>query len=138
MWVLQLGRLYRTLGMLLHSGVSVLAAMRMTRASLPQAMHGRVDEAARLISEGMPMSASLRDCGLGTEVAVRLLVAGESSGNLAQMMIHIADFYDQETAMWVDTAGRLIEPVLMLGIGLVVGAVVLMLYSPIFDLANIV
>ncbi len=137
-WVLQLGRLYRTLGMLLHSGVSVLAAMRMTRASLPQAMHDRVDEAARLISEGMPMSASLRDCGLGTEVAVRLLVAGESSGNLAQMMNHIADFYDQETAMWVDTAGRLIEPVLMLGIGLVVGAIVLMLYSPIFDLANIV
>jgi general secretion pathway protein F len=40
--------------------------------------------------------------------------------------------------MWVDTAGRLIEPVLMLGIGLVVGGIVLMLYSPIFDLANIV
>lgn len=137
-WVLQLGRLYRTLGMLLHSGVSVLAAMRMTSASLPEAMHGQVDEAARRISEGIPMSHALRDCGLGTEVAVRLLVAGESSGNLAQMMNHIADFYDQETAMWVDTAGRLIEPVLMLGIGLVVGGIVLMLYSPIFDLANIV
>jgi general secretion pathway protein F len=137
-WVLQLGRLYRTLGMLLHSGVSVLSAMRMTRASLPLAMHTQIDEAARRISEGIPMSESLRDCELGTEVAVRLLVAGESSGNLAQMMNHIADFYDQETAMWVDTAGRLIEPVLMLGIGLVVGGIVLMLYSPIFDLANIV
>jgi general secretion pathway protein F len=136
--VLQLGRLYRTLGMLLHSGVSVLAAMRMTRASLPVAMHGQLDDATRRISEGIPMSAALRDCGLGTEVAVRLLVAGESSGNLDQMMNHIADFYDQETAMWVDTAGRLIEPALMLGIGLVVGAIVLMLYSPIFDLANIV
>lgn len=49
-----------------------------------------------------------------------------------------ADFYDQETAIWIDSAGRLIEPVLMLGIGLVVGAIVLLLYSPIFDLANIV
>jgi general secretion pathway protein F len=137
-WVLQLGRLYRTLAMLLHSGVSVLAAMRMTRASLPLAMHGQLDEAARRISEGVPMSDALREAGLGTEVAVRLLVAGESSGNLAHMMNHIADFYDQETAMWVDTAGRLIEPVLMLGIGLVVGGIVLMLYSPIFDLANIV
>jgi general secretion pathway protein F len=101
-------------------------------------MHEQIDVAARSISEGMPMSESLRTNGLGTEVAVRLLVAGESSGNLAQMMNHIADFYDQETAMWVDTAGRLIEPVLMLGIGLVVGGIVLMLYSPIFDLANIV
>lgn len=136
-WVLQLGRLYRTLGMLLHSGVSVLAALRMTRASLPLAMHGQLDDATRRISEGIPMSTALYECGLGTEVAVRLLVAGESSGNLDQMMHHIADFYDQETAMWVDTAGRLIEPVLMLGIGLVVGAIVLMLYSPIFDLANI-
>lgn len=137
-WVLQLGRLYRTLGMLLHSGVSVLAAMRMTRASLPGAMHAQLDDATRRISEGISMSTALRDCNLGTEVAVRLLVAGESSGNLDQMMNHIADFYDQETAMWVDTAGRLIEPALMLGIGLVVGAIVLMLYSPIFDLANIV
>jgi general secretion pathway protein F len=137
-WVLQLGRLYRTLGMLLHSGVSVLAAMNMTRASLPRAMQEQIADATRRISEGMPMSVALRECGLGTEVAVRLLVAGESSGNLAQTMNHIADFYDQETAMWVDTAGRVIEPLLMLGIGLVVGAIVLMLYSPIFDLANIV
>ena len=137
-WVLQLGRLYRTLGMLLHSGVSILPAMRMTRASLPMAMHGQLADATQRISEGIAMSVALHDAGLGTEVATRLLVAGESSGNLDQMMNHIADFYDQETAMWVDTAGRLIEPVLMLGIGLVVGAIVLMLYSPIFDLANIV
>lgn len=136
--VLQLGRLYRTLAMLLHSGLSVLAAMRMTRASLPAAMHDDVDHAARLVSEGMTMSHAMRECGLSTEVAVRLLVAGESSGNLDDMMERIADFYDQETARWIDTAGRLIEPVLMLGIGLVVGAIVLMLYSPIFDLANIV
>jgi len=136
--VLQLGRLYRTLAMLLLSGLSMLAAMRLTRASLPLAMHAQLDDAARRISEGMPMSDALRDCALGTEVAIRLLVAGQSSGNLAQMMNHIADFYDQETAMWVDAAGRLIEPVLMLAIGLVVGAIVLMLYSPIFDLAEIV
>lgn len=136
--VLQLGRLYRTLGMLLHSGLSVLLAMRMTRASLPAAMHDELDRSVRMVSEGMAMSHAMRECGLSTEVAVRLLVAGESSGNLDEMMERIADFYDQETARWIDTAGRLIEPVLMLAIGLVVGAIVLMLYSPIFDLANIV
>lgn len=136
--VLQLGRLYRTLAMLLHSGLSVMSAMRMTRASLPAAMHADVDQAARMISEGMAMSYAMRQNGLSTEVAVRLLVAGESSGNLDEMMERIADFYDQETARWIDMAGRLIEPVLMLGMGLVVGAIVLMLYSPIFDLANIV
>jgi general secretion pathway protein F len=136
--VLQLARLYRTLGMLMHCGVSVLAAMRMTKASLPAALHGNLERAVQLVSEGNAMSAALRDCGLSTEVAVRLLVAGESSGNLDEMMGRVADFYDQETAIWIDTAGRLIEPALMLGIGLVVGAIVLMLYSPIFDLANVV
>lgn len=77
-------------------------------------------------------------CGLSTDIAERLLVAGESSGNLDDMMERVADFYDQETAIWIDTAGRIIEPALMVGIGLIIGAIVLLLYSPIFDLANIV
>jgi general secretion pathway protein F len=136
--VLQLARLYRTLGMLLNSGLSVLTAMRMTRASLPVAMHPDLDRATRSVSEGIPLSKAMSENHLSTEVAVRLLVAGESSGNLHEMMNRTADFYDQETAIWIDTAGRLIEPVLMLSMGLIVGAIVLMLYSPIFDLANIV
>lgn len=136
--VLQLGRLYRTLGMLLRSGVSILSAMRMTRDALPVAMHASLERAVAQVSEGVALSRTMQQCDLSTEVAVRLLVAGESSGNLDEMMGRIADFYDQETAQWIDTAGRLIEPVLMLGIGLIVGAIVLLLYSPIFDLANIV
>lgn len=136
--MLQYGRLYRTLGMLMHSGISVLAAMRMTRASLSVAMHAHMDRATQQVAEGIPMSFALRENALTTEVAVRLLVAGESSGNLDEMMHRIADFYDQETALWIDTVSRLIEPALMLGIGLIVGAIVLMLYSPIFDLASIV
>ncbi|HYD78907.1 MAG TPA: type II secretion system F family protein [Paucimonas sp.] len=137
-WLLQLARLYRTLGMLLRSGVSVLAAMKMTAGSLPLAMQADMQAAIAAVSEGKPMSRVLTECGLSTEVAQRLLVAGESSGNLDEMMERIADFYDQEMATWIDTAGRLIEPILMVGIGLIIGAVVLMLYTPIFDLANAV
>lgn len=137
-YVLQLARLYRTLGMLLRSGVSVLSAMRMTKASLPVTMQEHLALALQYVSEGKAMSRAMTESKLSTEVAERLLVAGESSGNLDEMMERIADFYDQETAIWIDTAGRLIEPALMLGIGLIVGAIVLMLYSPIFDLANIV
>lgn len=135
--ILQLARLYRTLGMLLHSGVSVLAAMRMTQGSLPVPMQSSIAAAAVAVSEGKAMSHAMTASGLSTEVAERLLVAGESSGNLDDMMERIADFYDQETGIWIDMAGRVIEPALMLGIGLVVGGIVLMLYSPIFDLANI-
>jgi general secretion pathway protein F len=137
-WIMQLGRLYRTLGMLLRSGVSVLSAMRMTQASMPVVMHDDLTAAILAVSEGKAMSRVMHECKLSTEVAQRLLLAGESSGNLDEMMERIADFYDEETAIWIDTAGRLIEPILMLAIGAVVGAIVLMLYSPIFDLANIV
>ena len=136
-WTLQIARMYRTLGMLLKSGVSVLAAMRMTQESLPESMREDLSRATQEISEGKPMSDVLAKYGLSTEIAQRLLLAGESSGNLDEMMERIADFYDQETSTWIDTAGRLIEPALMIAIGLVIGAIVLMLYSPIFELANI-
>lgn len=137
-WLLQLARLYRTLGMLLKSGVSVLSAMKMTEESLSLAMRQGMQTAIASVAEGKPLSKVFPECGLSTEVAQRLLVAGESSGNLDEMMQRIADFYDQEMATWIDTAGRLVEPILMVGIGLVIGAVVLMLYMPIFDLANVV
>ncbi|MCG2583860.1 type II secretion system F family protein [Massilia sp. TS11] len=138
LWLLQLARLYRTLGMLLRSGVSVLAAMRMTGAALPEAMRADMTRAQELVAEGVAISTVMRECHLSTEVSQRLLVAGESSGNLDEMMERIADFYDQELATLVDTVGRLVEPALMIIIGLVIGVVVLMLYMPIFDLTSAV
>jgi general secretion pathway protein F len=136
-WTLQLARMYRTLGMLLSSGVSVLTAMRMTQATLPASMHADLERAIGAVSEGMPMSQVMVECGQTTEIAQRLLSAGESAGKLDEMMERIADFYDQEMRGWIDTASRVVEPLLMVGLGLVIGVVVLMLYSPIFDLANV-
>jgi general secretion pathway protein F len=135
-WTLQLARMYRTLGMLLHSGVSVLTAMRMTEATLPEAMKADMQRAILSVSEGKSMSLVMVECGLSTEVAQRLLAAGESSGRLDDMMERIADFYDQEMRGWIDTASRVVEPLLMVILGLVIGAIVLTLYSPIFDLSN--
>jgi general secretion pathway protein F len=136
-WILQLSRLYRTLSMLMRSGVPVLTAMRMTEAALPVAMRAPLSKAIGAVSEGLSLSEVLSEHGLSTQVSQRLLLAGESSGNLDAMMEHIADFHDQEVAAWIDTASRLIEPILMVGIGLVIGAIVLMLYTPIFELSNI-
>ncbi len=138
LWVLQLARLYRSLGMLLRGGVNLLAAMKMTEASLPLNLQPNLRQAMASVREGNTLSRSLFENGLSNDVSQRLIVAGESSGNLAEMMDRIADFFDQETESWVDKAGRLIEPLMMVGIGIIIGVVVLMLYSPIFDLANAV
>lgn len=135
-WTLQLARMYRTLGMLLRSGVSVMTAMRMTAATLPAAMQDDMLKATLAVSEGKSMSLVMVECGLSTEVAQRLLSAGESSGRLHDMMERIADFYDQEMRSWIDTASRVVEPVLMMVLGLLIGIIVLTLYSPIFDLSS--
>jgi general secretion pathway protein F len=135
-WMLQLARLYRTLAMLLQSGISITGALKLSDETLPEPMRPNLRAVLSAVREGKPMSMAMPEHALATDVAQRLLLAGESSGSLGQMMEKIADFYDQETSAWIDTAGRLIEPILMIGIGLIVGLVVLMLYSPIFDLAN--
>lgn len=136
LWIFELARLYRTLGMLLRSGVGIVPAMQMAECALSPGAQDRLRLAASAVAEGMPLSAVMPRHELASEVAQRLLIAGESSGNLDEMMGRIADFHDQETAAWIDLAGRLVEPVLMVAIGLVIGAIVIGLYMPIFELAN--
>lgn len=138
LWLLQLARLYRTLGMLLKCGVTLVPAIRMTRDSLAENMRSGMENAIVEVSQGHSVSAVFKRHQLSTEVADRLLLAGESSGNLDEMMERIADFYDQQVTSMIDTIGRLIEPALMIGIGLVIGAIIMMLYSPIFELTNVV
>jgi general secretion pathway protein F len=136
MQVFQLARLYRTLGLLLRSGLPLTHSLRLTRDSLPAYLCANLDGAYAEVTEGHPLSRALSHNQLATEVASRLLVAGESSGNLDDMLERVANFHDQEVSGWVDLLGRVLEPALMVGIGLVIGVVVLLLYMPIFELAN--
>jgi len=65
-----------------------------------------------------------------------MLVVGEKSGNMGEMMDRIAVFHDEEISRWVDWFTRLFEPILMAAIGLVIGAIVILMYMPIFELAG--
>jgi general secretion pathway protein F len=76
--------------------------------------------------------------GLTTPVALRLLAVGEHGGDMGAMMDRIAAFHDDEMARWVDWLTRLVEPLLMAAIGLVIGAIVILMYMPIFELAGAV
>ena len=96
----------------------------------------RLAAASRAISEGRAVSHSLDANGLATPVALRMLAVGERSGNMGEMMERIAGFHDEELARWVDWFTRLFEPMLMAVIGLVIGAIVMLMYMPIFELAG--
>ena len=134
--VYQLARFYRTIGMLLRGGMPLVGALDMGAELLHPLLRERLVAASRAISEGRNVSQSMDANGLTTPVALRMLAVGEKSGNMGEMLEQIAAFHDEELARWVDWFTRLFEPILMALIGLVIGAIVILMYMPIFELAG--
>jgi len=131
-----LGRFYRSLGMTLRGGIPILGALDMVEGLLEGDLRASLRQVASRVSEGCTFSVALQDAGLTTPVALKLLRAGERSGNLGQMLERAADFYDEEMARWVDRFIKLFEPILMMVIGVLIGVVVVLMYLPIFELAS--
>jgi len=132
----QLARFYRTIGMLLRGGTPLVSALDMGGELLHPLLRERLARASQAIREGRGVSQSLDANGLTTPVALRMLNVGEKSGNMGEMLEQIAAFHDEEMARWVDWFTRLFEPILMAIIGLVIGAIVILMYMPIFELAG--
>lgn len=134
--VFQLARLYRTLGMLLRGGIAIVPALEMVTGLLSHAMQSGMSDATRRIREGQPISQAFDAANLTTPVALRLLRVGERTGQMGDMMERTASFHDDEMSRWAEWATRLIGPVLMLLMGLVIGGIVVLMYLPIFQLAE--
>jgi len=134
--VYQLARLYRTVGMLVRGGMPVVQALRMSGGVVFAASRVAYAAATRAVTEGQSLAEAMERNGLTTAVAARMLRVGERSGNMGEMMERIADFFDEELARWVAVMTRLIEPVLMIVIGLIIGVIVVLMYFPIFQLAG--
>ncbi|MBM7059208.1 type II secretion system F family protein [Pseudomonas sp. UL073] len=136
LFVYELARFYRSLGILLQGGIPILTALGMVRSLLGVTARASLDQACARIREGQALSASLEACKLTTPVSQRMLRAGEQAGNLGEMMERAAEFYDQETGRWIEWFVKLFEPLLMTFIGLVIGVIVILMYIPIFELAS--
>jgi len=132
----QLGRFYRSLGMLLRGGIPILTALGMTQEILRQDMRHQLAQVMARVGEGKTLSRAMDDNGMMTPVALKMLRAGERSGNLGEMLERTADFYDEEMARWVDWFLKLFEPILMAVIGVLIGLIVILMYLPIFELAS--
>lgn len=133
---------FRTAGMLVGGGVPVVRAMSMCADLLtPEDQRALGHDHPRAgalgaIAQGQPMSASLAAAGMGDDVTVRMLEVAERTGQLAPALERIAEFQEYSMARALDLASRLIEPALMVLIGLVIGGIVVLMYLPIFDLAS--
>ena len=136
MKVYQLARLYRTTAMLLRAGIPAMRALDMVQDLLAAHLRPQLALARKKIQEGVPMSAAFNDAGLATPVAARMMMVGERSGDMGQMLAQIARFHDDEVARTIDWFTKAFEPVLMAVLGLAIGAVVVLMYMPIFELAG--
>jgi general secretion pathway protein F len=134
--VYQLARLYRTVGMLVRGGMPAVPALRMSSGVVFAGSRAAYAAATQAVVEGQSIAGAMERNGLTTPVAARMLRVGERSGNMGEMMERIADFCDEELARWVAVMTRLIEPVLMIVIGLIIGVIVVLMYFPIFQLAG--
>jgi general secretion pathway protein F len=136
MYVYQMARFFRSLGMLLQGGMPILVALKMVSGLLEESMRNQLKLAELSIQEGGSISQAMEKYGLVTPLALRLLRVGERTGRMGEMMERIATFYEEETVRWIERFVKLFEPLLMLFVGLLVGIVVVLMYFPIFELAG--
>jgi general secretion pathway protein F len=134
--IYELSRLYLTLGMLLEGGISIVPAMETVHGMVTADIKTGLKNASESIQSGIPLSTAFEANRLTTPISLRMLRVGERSGELGQMLTQSAAFYDGEISRWIDRFTRTFEPLLMAAIGLIVGAIVVLLYMPIFDLAG--
>ncbi|MEW6370597.1 MAG: type II secretion system F family protein [Pseudomonadota bacterium] len=134
--IYELSRLYLTLGMLSEGGITIVNAIETVQPMVSSTLRQSLSGARAAIESGRPLSDAFEAHGLTTPISLRMLRVGERTGEMGPMLTQSAAFYDGEISRWIDRFTRTFEPLLMAAIGLVVGAIVVLLYMPIFDLAG--
>ncbi|MCD2345012.1 type II secretion system F family protein [Ideonella azotifigens] len=130
-------RLFEALALLVHGGYSLHEALGvcLTLAQAPE-MHARLTQARLRIEQGAAASVSFDSVGLTDPVTERLIRAGERGGEFDRVLRAIAERHRQTFETFIERATRIVEPVLLLGVALMVGSMVVLLYMPIFDIAG--
>jgi general secretion pathway protein F len=133
----QLARIYQTLSMLLRGGYTLSDAVPLAQnLAFDSELNKGVMRSRQSITEGRRLSAAFAENGLTDTVTERLLQVGERSGSLAKVMDVIAQNHRQEFTLFLERATRLAEPILLMAVALMIGAIIVMMYMPIFDLAG--
>ena len=132
-------RFSRTLGTLVSSGVPILQAIEITGKSAGNVVIEHAMNAVQVsVKEGQTISAPLKNSSVFPDMVVQMISVGEETGSLDSMLQKVADFYEDEVNAAVKSLTSILEPIMMLGVGTLVGLVVIAMYLPIFNMMNIV
>jgi len=136
---LAVARFSRTLGTLVTSGVPILQAIEITGQAAGNAVIEKAMKAVQVsVKEGQSITAPLEKESVFPAMVTQMISVGEETGSLDAMLHKIADFYEAEVDASVKSLTSILEPILMLGVGAIVGVVVISMYLPIFNMMNIV
>lgn len=128
-------RFTRTLGTLLSSGVSIIDAMNVTaKTAGNMVVSTAIKKAVVAIAEGDTITGPLKESGVFPPMVTQMISVGEKTGGLDDMLNKIADFYDEEVDAAVSAMTSLIEPVIIVIMGAVIGGILVAMYLPMFDI----
>jgi type IV pilus assembly protein PilC len=131
-------RFTRTLGTLLASGVSILDGLEITaRTAGNRVIHDAVMQSRGSIAGGETVAGPLEESGVFPPMVTSMIAVGEATGGLDEMLTKIADFYDDEVDAAVAALLSLMEPIMIVVLGVVVGGMIVSMYLPIFDMVNV-
>ena len=130
-------RLTRTLSTLISGGVPMLESLKITSSTTGNVViENKVLEARRLVSEGKTLHESFTEAGGFPLMLIQMINVGEATGTLDEMLTKLANFYDEEVAASVAALLSILEPVLLIGVGGIVGSLIISMYLPIFSLMS--
>lgn len=130
-------RVARVLGVLVEGKVPLVEALRLTRHAAGNILYARMIAAAEeAVSKGQPVAESLERAGLLNPSVLEAIRSGERTGQLATVLLHVADFLDEDNELVVKSLTSIIEPLILAALGVVVGFVAISMFMPLFDLAG--
>ncbi|HPE74148.1 MAG TPA: type II secretion system F family protein [Candidatus Competibacter sp.] len=131
-------RLSRTLGTLLGNGVSMLNALTIVRETLSnQVLAGALGEVAEHVKTGRGLADPLLEAGRFPKLAVQMIRVGEETGQLQEMLLQVADTYDGEVQTAVKRLLTLLEPALILGLGVIIAGIIMSILVAILSLNDL-
>jgi len=130
-----IARFTRTLGTLLASGVSILEALGITaKTAGNMVVANAINKSVIAIAEGDTITGPLKETGVFPPMVTQMISVGEKTGGLDEMLNKIADFYDEEVDEAVTALTSVIEPIIIVFMGVIIGGILIAMYLPMFDI----
>jgi general secretion pathway protein F len=132
-----ISRFTRTLGTLIGSGIPLLEALEIGEAVVGNSVYVQtLSNVRENVREGTSLATPLRESGVFPPLVTRMIAVGEQTGEMEEMLVKIGDMYDLQVETYVSTLTSLLEPVMILIIGVIIGFIVFAILLPIFDLTS--